>query len=898
MTAPLQFSLDLAELAPPWNPAAAPPSEGLPPFFVGPSASMIPEFGVYEDVARAPYTYFGHVPSAGAPRSRFFILAAIASISALAFLVLRCFALLSAESSLKVSGSPSRQLSDDDDVFSCPAGEDESSAAASGGEDYRSSGDPELSPLAQQAVMQQIQMLTLTRTDAQCLTQEEVREVAHAQASLRSLASRYVYISGRTTDLTRRVQDLRYQEERKGKEEDEGAEEEAQSSTLSRLMALQHELELEKQELGSIKEKLLKMMFSTDQDVLALFIRARFFSSGRSISAPASQALSAKDVVFGVNTSIPTQLTSDQVNRVGLLVTDLLLQSSSCRTELQRLVQQGVVPGQSRTTAQAITAPVVHRARGFLSDLTATAEQMRRAGMQARAKEVQHEAERMIRALETCGFGPGRVSPKTPKRLFGADATLTVEWKGPPMLWQPVPSPRLPWQRSPSADLFLSSEQSDDASTSSTLPDVLAHDLQTKTQIASSSRSVEETRRPRQSQPPSADPSSPWGSMAISGERKRLWRSFPEIFTDTVTIQSADTPSEEGAQAADGAQWRRRSASSRSMEDDSEASSDASSEHSEEVAWLTSMFPGEGAQQLLHHADAEQSQEAVENRARRGVKLMKTWTAKAEALLQAEVSSYAVYEQMKHKMIDGKRIISSWELVRTEAASPLLSTTLIQELRDQLFKCEQMLNQLQDRAVEWALSVLTASEASVKDSILSLREGVEKAKANDLNRIIFSNIMVGVANTILKAQKAHCSYAKLTTEVPEVSKELSATLLRLARKSLDAAVELENALTQVPPGGRGAARGESAARPQQPLAEGPVVYEAPPEEADEQQGAAAIAEPTTEPLPTLTETADPPPDGFEASGPLTFADPDDGGAALIDAAARKASSVLNKLKLR
>ncbi|CDI75930.1 hypothetical protein, conserved [Eimeria praecox] len=891
MTAPPQFSLDLAELASPWTPAVAPPSEALQPSFANPSATAIPEFGVYGEAGRIPFTYFGRIPSTGPHRSRFLLVAAIASISAVAFLVLRCFALLRAESSWKKSGSSSRHLSDDDDVFTCSAPPEEVDDSTSREElelEHEASGGFEPVLGVQSGVIQQLKMLVLTRAEAQELTQEELKLVASAQASMRSLMSKFDFHNQRTSKLSMKIRQLKILSEKSAADEEEAEEEEVESrsSISTRLLSLEQELSLEMEELKAIRSRLDTMQFMVKQETMALFIRARLFSSGRSISSAASQALAAQAVVLGTHINLPTELTEEQMNRVGLVVTDLMLKSSTCRHELQRLEQQASQSGHSRETTAAIAAPVVQRARIILSDLRDTASQMCHARMNSRAQEVQREAERMTRMLESGGLVPVRGSPRTAKRLWDRELPFDLDWRSPVQLWRPGTLAGHPWQRSPSAEFFLSSEYSPDESSSSDMLEQLASEFQTTVKL-STSRSVDAVPpRPRQSSPSFQDGgTASWGSQASPSMRP--WRSFPEIFTGLLGVPSAETSTAE-VSGAGGDAHRGRGPSPEPSEETSEESSEASAEVSIETLWLPGQLPSTAPGRL---SSAMQQEKEAESRVRRGIKDMQGWITRSERALEEEVSNYTAYERLKYQMKKGQSIVAAVLRVREEAASSAISSSLLRELRQHLSECEQVLARLQDRLVQRALEVLAASEKSVKDSLMSLEQGMERVAASELNRILFRHVLIGASNTIEKTKSAHETYAKLMQEVPGSSQQLKEPLLRLATVSYQAASTLVMASEQVPLLDNNGEEGQGAAAAAQMMSEvsasgaasqAPGLGAAPGEQL---RAASPFRGMDAKYARVETATGAPPP----------VEDFDEGGVALMAAAAEKASTVLSSL---
>ncbi|CDJ48811.1 hypothetical protein, conserved [Eimeria brunetti] len=899
MTAPPQFSLDLAEIAPAWPAAVAPPAEALQPFFASPSPSSISEFGVYEDVARASFPYFGRVPSAGPPpRSRFLLVAAIASISAVAFLLLRCFALLSAESPSRVSGSLSRRLADDDDVFSCgsPSEQQAGEGASTAGSRWHELGRAPATGIAffesvHPTVRQQLEMLDLTRAEAEVLTLEEQHLVANAQASMRRLISRFQYLRDRVAELSRRETGLKREKAAAGKVEEGGEEddEEEAVSISSQLMSVEKELMLERQELHSIQTKLDKIRFTSDQNVMSLLMRAQIFATGRYISAAASQALMAQKVVLGEESRKPVQPTKEQMTHVGLLVTDILLRSSSCRGELQRVHQHSLQLGHSAQTAAAIAAPIAQKARILLSDLKVTLMQMQEAHMQPREDDVVREIEQMTKALEAGGFMSTRGSPRTSKRLYGPDAFTTIEGKSPLYLWRAGTTSRQPWQRSPSADIYLSSEHlREESSSTAASSGQLVADLQGPVKLTASSRSVEDTRpRPRQSYARIPDASTTWpGSTGTWGVR--LWRSSPEIFTNLLGLHSTGESQKAEATAAPRETiWGSGSAASSGWEDDSEESSDASFEQLQETFWLTGSLPlSSGGDEWLPGPVRKEDAEAT---TRRALRELKVWTGKAEGLLQEEVTSYAVFEKLKYHMTRGQSLLESLRPYKEDTGAALMDSILLQDLRQRFRHCEVLLQQVEERVVERALKVLSDSEGSLKDSMQSLRQGVERATASDLNRILFERILMRVASDIQKTQPAHTRYSGLLKQIPGAAARLKKALRRLAKRSFETASLLVTASDQAQPleaqedGRPSSTRRPSSDKQQQ-------------QQQQQQQGPAA-----TSPQPPLRSTG-----SIRSSAArrevdmdvlLKKEDPSDDGAALIAAAAEKASSVLQRLNL-
>ncbi|CDJ55989.1 hypothetical protein, conserved [Eimeria maxima] len=916
MTASPQFSRDLAELASPWTPTVAPSTEAEQPFFVSPVASPIPEFEVYGDVARASSTYFGHVPSTGSPpRSRVLLLiAAIASISAVVFLVRRCFGLLRGKSSLRVSGSSSRQLAEDDDVFTCsevPEEVDESSGVLGSGEERHGASGGLLGYVQgiQSTVHQQLDLLVLTRPETQDLSPDEHTSVAKAQGLMRSLMSKYDYLQTRISDLSNRMRRIKREQEERGKVVDD---EETESSSASQLMAVEQEMSLEEKELETIKQQLEDKRYTSRQEVMALFIRAEIFASGRFICSTASQALAAQAVVLGTSSTLPTTLTSDRKLRVDLLATELLLQSSSCRRELERLQHEHIsLPVHSNDAAAAIAAPITNRARTFLLDLQDTASQMRQAGMQSRAHEMQKEAERMIRALEASGVLVERSSPKTMKRAWrpGPSYEEGIETRLP--LWRPVGNRGHPWQRSPSAELFLPSDWLDeDSSSSSGLPEHFLGGFQTTPKFTASSRSVDSaTSRPRQSTPTLLQgTASPWGSSPV--QTKRLWRSYPEISTSTsVELSSfgAAAAAESPAVSSE-RRWRHHGVSHEPSQDDSEESSDATSEQEIEYFWSTGTLPSESQRGHHHTHGVSRHEKEGDDLARRGLKDMSSWISSSESAMQETSIGYLQIEKLRYQIKKGHSITSSWSRARDDTASSRMSRTLIKELRDRLTACEKVLGRLTTKLVDRSLHAISLSEEAVKNSIVSLEQGLENALTSGLNRFIFGRILVGVADTIIKSKTTHSSYSQIMREVPEASGQLSEALLRLARLSSKAATMLTDASTKVPPGEKDApGEGTSARGIPAAVTAATTAPKATTTTATTTAGAARPHSSSTGPTLSKTEylmksagMKDESRRG-SSSGALRqqqrqqqqqAKDPDDSGAALMAEAAAKASAVL------
>ncbi|CDI79953.1 hypothetical protein, conserved [Eimeria acervulina] len=891
MTAPTRLPLDLVELASPWTPTAAPSAEAVQHLLGSLSASAVPAAEAYGDAPRAPYTSFWRIPSTGSATSRsssrlLLVAGALASILAVAFLLLRCFALLRAESYLRLSGSPSfRILAEEDDVFACTG----SSGGSSPGESRRSAGrqasggfgfPSRLSP----KVRKQMSALTLKKHEAKDLLEEELLEVASALGQMQSLVAKLEYHNGRFTDLSTRIVTMKLEQSQKEQNFEDGDEEDEEDLSI-KLVAVEEELKLEQKELETVTESLRTVEFREWQGVASLYIRGEaFVASGRYISAPVAMALVARSVVLGSDGHLPKELSIGSRARVGIMVTELVLQARACRSELERLHSSYLGGSRRVATLAEVAAPAARSGRGFLKDLQSTASLMQSAGIWEQVKSMETESANMRSALEAVGLSSPKGSPSATKRT---SRTSVFDFKTPWRTWWP--SFKRSSGRSPPADFLLTAGQSKEGSPPSrTTDEPLSSLFQSKVSITSSSRSADDAmqRAPRLST-----------ASYLDGKRKgksgmQHASSFPELFSNFFGFPSGGVPAPTGPPRA--ARTSRGSAppSPEPFDEDSEESFDAAVAQAADEFWRTGRLP----QQPLSSGGSILS--GADMFGQRGVKTMQRWAKDSEAALGESGFGYAEVQRLKYQVTAGKTIMAAWSPAREASATARLEKELLEEVREQLGECETMMGRLIERLVERATSIITSAEGQIKDALRTLEQAMARSHVSALNRVLYGRVILGVAEAVKKAQKTHETYSRLAEEVPEVSKKLNQALLGLAKSALETASRVDVASLQATSFASGEAEEEE-----------PTIYlgksfrtllgeKAPGGAAATGAAGTFPRVSTTRTQPRRAELRYAPPSVGGSLADLILDPPGEGGARLMASAGRKASNAASRLHPR
>ncbi|CDJ70501.1 hypothetical protein, conserved [Eimeria necatrix] len=787
MTAsPSQFPLHLAEPSPPWAPgialgAALP--EAAQPYLLSAPAPLAPEFELYEVTRRVHPQYLPPFTTASTDRrGRSLLVAVIASISVVAFLLLRCYSVLRSEGSLESARSFVRRLAGDDDPFSCSVPPEEASSDLSlGAFGLPFLDTPTLGGWHPNLALQ-LKTLKLSDEELSELTVEERETIVKARDSIMVTAGKHAYLQQRKRDRSERRASSRVEEA----EETEGD-----------------------KELLLAKQQLDRMHWSTSQDVSALIARANAFVSGRQISWRVAQALAARDVILRPEFTPQVHATLEHRSRITSLASDIVQKSKFCRNELLKQQQR---PSAQRfpPSIPASLEPLIGRSRRILSDLRKLGEVLELAGMSVKALEVSREAESLFNVLESSGmlgsimnvfgFLNFPVSPK-PRRSF--TDRLTESIKEPPTSNQGG-------KVSSAEALYKGGESSDDSSSSSVFMGEDAGEGSSK-HLSSSAPSVKAMdgrsifREQRKS-------TSALRGTPTPQEGMKTWRSFPELM-GRLFMNTEPEPTHPGSSEMYADQRvlllsPESLATPDSSFDKGEEPSDATDYSSDESTDASASLQRRsyGGMSRRQRASSRRKQKdpfpfhggkssrpgAAGYTPEKVVRLLQKWEQRTQQLLQNDSDQYYRRGPLEFALQEGTQLVSTWGQPESAAEATGFSAQSVLEIKQQVESCQDLCTKVRQRLVKRAIRALKESERTLSSSLQALQNALEQERSCATGTPCFNRVVLLAASTTEKSRTVYFMYSPLVA-APEPSVELSGALRRLAETAAAVAGLLDEA---------------------------------------------------------------------------------------------------------